>query len=334
MPGEWVPDILGDPYLARTLRLSESAGGPPETGSDSVATLVRRMPGRFVGTIGPLHDVDVLYVHGWSDYFFQRDVATFWTDRGARFYALDLHGFGRSLREGQIPGYVTSLDEYDADISAALAVITDVHRPRRGRRLVLMGHSMGGLVLTLWAARHPGIASALVLNSPWLELQLGAFGRQALTPLVQAAAWVDPMSPNPEVDLGFYTRAQRALGTHPRGPEDWRPERGFPTYPGWLSAILAGHSAVAGGIDVGSPTLVLMSAQWTVPVQWEESMTSTDTVLDVDEIALAATRIGNLVTLARIPGAIHDVYISAPKPRAHAFQTLDQWIRGLAPRRP
>ncbi|HCU77803.1 MAG TPA: alpha/beta hydrolase, partial [Microbacterium sp.] len=145
-----------------------------------------------------LRDVDVLYVHGWSDYFFQTGLAQWWTDRGARFYALDLRKYGRSLRAGQTPGYVSSLAEYDADIAAALSAMGREDKP--GRRLVLLGHSTGGLTLSLWAARHPGVASALVLNSPWLEFQTGAWGREALTPLVAARARWDPLGMHPVVD--------------------------------------------------------------------------------------------------------------------------------------
>ena len=85
-----------------------------------VATLVRSIPNPLATAFAPLRDVDVLYVHGWSDYFFQRELAEFWTRRGARFYALDLRRYGRSLRDGQSPGYIDSLDDYDDDIGAAL----------------------------------------------------------------------------------------------------------------------------------------------------------------------------------------------------------------------
>ena len=321
-PGDadWRPDVLGDGFEQLTLTLEPDAEG------EVVATLVRCLPHPVGKLFAPLRDVDVLYVHGWSDYFFQTAQARFWTDRGARFYALDLRKYGRSLRPGQTPGYISSLDDYDADIAAAI----DVMRGGRSRRLVLMGHSTGGLILTLWAARHPRAATALVLNSPWLELQLGSFGRQALTPLVRAAAWVDPLGRHPEVDLGYYTRAQRELGSLPEGEVAWRPERGFPTHPGWLAAILAGHATIASGVDVGCPTLVLLSTGWTPPLQWSDAMTTTDSVLDVDGIARAATRIGRLVTLARIPDAIHDVFLSGPEARTRAYDTLDQWISGGA----
>ncbi|WP_425837897.1 alpha/beta hydrolase [Microbacterium sp. PA5] len=325
MADDWVPDVLGEPFRQRTLPLGSDAEG------EIVATLVRSLPSGWEALTGPLRDVDVLYVHGWSDYFFQTGLARFWNERGARFYALDLRKYGRSLRPGQTPGYIASLSDYDADIGAAV----DAIRGPRPRRLVLLGHSTGGLTLSLWAARHPRTASALVLNSPWLELQLGSFGRQAIAPLVRAAARVDPLGRHPEVDLGFYTRAQRELGTLPVGHETWRPERGFPTHPGWLAAIIAGHATVASGIDVGCPTLVLLSGGWTSPVQWAEAMTATDSVLDVDEIARAAMRIGQRVTVARIPGAIHDVFLSAPEPRDRAYDALERWLLlGALSRRP
>ena len=316
----WSPDVLGARFEQTTLALGSDAEG------ELVATLVRSRPPARKALFGPLRDVDVLYVHGWSDYFFQTALARFWTDRGARFHALDLRKYGRSLREGQTPGYVSSLDDYDAEIGAAVSLL----RASRHRRLVLFGHSTGGLVLSLWAARHPRAASALVLNSPWLELQLGALGRQALTPLVRVAARVDPLGRHPEVDLGFYTRALRELGTLPEGNETWRPARGFPIHPGWLAAILAGHATVASGIDVGCPTLVLLSDGSTIPLQWTEAMTSTDSVLEVEETARAATRIGKLVTIARIPGAIHDVFLSAPAPRDQAYAVLERWMTGGA----
>ncbi len=310
----WVPDILGEPYEQLTLELGDDAEGPV------VATLVRA---GAPASDAPLADVDVLYVHGWSDYFFQTALADFWTDLGARFFALDLRKYGRSMREGQTPGYVASLGEYDDDIAAALDAMGTAGL---GRRLVVMGHSTGGLTLTLWAARHPGVVSAVVLNSPWLELQTGAIGRQALAPLVSARARFDPLGSYPVVDLGFYTRAQRELGTLPESPEGWRPERGFPTHPGWFAAVLAGHATVAAGLDIDCPVLVLLSKGSTPPIQWSEAMTTTDSVLVVADIARAATRLGDRVSVVRVKDAIHDVMLSGAEPRARVFAALRAWL--------
>jgi Lysophospholipase len=315
MASAWGPDVLGAPFQQLTLDLGSDDEGPV------VATLVRSRP--RAAALKPLSDVDVLYVHGWSDYFFQTDLARFWNRQGAGFYALDLRKHGRSLRPGQTPGYVSSLDDYDGDIAAALA---EMKTQERGRRLVLMGHSTGGLTLSLWASRHPRTAAAVVLNSPWLELQTGTWGRQAIAPLIAARARFDPLGAHPVVDFGFYTRAQRELGTLPDAPEGWRPERGFPTHPGWLAAIMAGHAQVAAGLDIDCPVFVLLSTRSTSPLQWSEDMTRSDSVLVVDDIARAATRLGHRVTIARIPDAVHDVFLSGDKPTKQAYAWLRDWL--------
>ncbi len=110
----WAPDVLGDEFEQLTLPLGSDDEG------EVVATLVRALPRRSAWqralrwALGPgdareLADTDVLYVHGWSDYFFQKRLARFWTGRGARFFALDLRKYGRSLRPGQTPGYISDL---------------------------------------------------------------------------------------------------------------------------------------------------------------------------------------------------------------------------------
>src|SRR5690606_3169170 len=135
-----------------------------------------------------------------------------------------------------------------------------------------MGHSTGGLTLTLWVARNPGVASALVLSSPWLELQLGAVARQALAPLVGLRARLDPQGVLPAVDLGYYSRAQETLGVLPSvGEPTWRPERGFVMQPAWLAAVLAGHRRVADGLDVACPVLTLLSKRSSSAFAWNEA---------------------------------------------------------------
>lgn len=318
---QWRPDVLGEGYEHVTLALGDDDEG------EVVATLVRSLPHLRARLSGPLRDMDILYVHGWSDYFFQSSLADRLTDLGARFFALDLRKYGRSMREGQTPGYVNTLNVYDDDIEAALAVMGTEDEDRS---LVLLGHSTGGLTLTLWAARHPGRAQALVLNSPWLELQLGPIARQAVAPLVGARARFDPFGRHPVVDLGFYTRAQRAVGSLPDAPAGWRPERGFVTHPGWLAAVIAGHARVASGVDVGCPALVLLSARSTPPIRWSEEMTASDSVLVVDDIARASTRIAQTVTISRIPGALHDVFLSREPAREAAFTAASDFLLGVA----
>ena len=56
-------------------------------------------------------------------------------------------------------------------------------------------------------------------------------------------------------------------------------------------------------------------------------MLETDSVLVVDDIAKAATRLGRLVTIARIDGALHDVFLSRAAVREKAYRVLGEWMQ-------
>lgn len=339
-------DVLGEEFEQLTLPLA------PDDEGEVVATLVRHRPAaeqaptkrrwRWPWELEPelkrepaASGCDVLYVHGWSDYFFNPELARFWTDAGARFYALDLRKYGRSLREWQTPGYVTNLATYDEDIEAALAAIASngADDETSARPLILLGHSTGGLIFSLWAARNPGRAAALVLNSPWLEFQLRGIGRQAISPMIEFRARLDPMGPLPNVDLGFYTRSiAKELDGEWEYDHHWRPDRGFATHPAWLTAILAGHATVAEGIDVGAPVLTLLSARSTLLPRWDAAMLESDIVLVVDDIAQRSLNLGREVTVARIDRALHDVFLSRKPARAAAYAAITRWLEGYGPR--
>lgn len=326
----WSPDVLGPPFEQCSLSLAADSEG------EVTATLVRyrpSLPRRLLRVTRSLHTTDVLYIHGWSDYFFQREHAEFWHQHGARFFALDLRKYGRSLRSWQTPGYIDDLSTYDEDIAAAVALIRHRHDFSR-RRLILVGHSTGGLIASLWLEGHPGEADALVLNSPWLEFQGRSAGRVALSPIVGLSARLDPKVSIPRVDLGFYSRS---ISNTRDGEWDYdvalRPLRGFPARPGWLRAILDGHARVAGGLNLQVPVLTLLSTRSNLAPRWNDDMMRSDVVINVDDTAVRALNLGRTVTVARIDGALHDVFLSAQPVRRVAYDQITTWLSGYFPRR-
>ena len=103
---EWKPDILGAGYVQHVLDL----GDDPDGEGTVEAVLVRREPRPGEDARGV-----VLYVHGFTDYFFQVELADFLAARGLPFYALDLRKCGRARRPGQTAHYVSDLALYDAE---------------------------------------------------------------------------------------------------------------------------------------------------------------------------------------------------------------------------
>ncbi len=342
----WVPDILGDGFEQRTLPLGTDDEGPV------VCTLVRSLPSRarltqLADDNRSLAGFDVLYVHGWSDYFFNPTLAKFFTDRGANFYALDLRKYGRSLRRWQTPGYIEDFETYDRDIAVALQAMdrpvpkkpkagVEPHdlpcQPRAGTKpLLLVGHSTGGLTLSLWANRYPGAAQGLLLNSPWLEFQLSDIGRHAVSPLINLGAKLIPKEALPQIDMGFYTRAQREVADS-QDPmtinETWRPELTHAVHSGWLQAVFAGQGEVSAGLRIECPVGVMLSRKFGIPAKWDSELTRADSVLDVETIARDALNLGPYVSIIRIDGALHDVFLSETHVRHVAYLRMEQWLVG------
>jgi alpha-beta hydrolase superfamily lysophospholipase len=330
---EWQPDILGAGFEACTFE----ALGPDGVGR--TATLVRFRPGTGgPDTLQPANrhpglpqgaPRTVLFLHGWSDYFFNVDLARFWARNGYGFYALDMHNHGRSLRPGTPGGYVADLADYDAEIGQAMAIIRADSDGPDLPQLTLMGHSTGGLVAALWVSRHPGTVSHLVLNSPWLEMHGSALVRYAASTMVRPVARFRPEAILRLPERGFYWRTISSAADGEWALDDkFRPPMAFPLRAGWLNAVLAGHAQVARGLGIDIPILVLLSRGSANGPFWSEEMRRTDAVLDVNIIALRALTLGRTVTVERIEGALHDVFLSPLDVRADAYARLSRWLRG------
>ncbi|TQJ36530.1 alpha/beta hydrolase [Arthrobacter sp. SLBN-122] len=315
---QWQQDILGGDFESHSF----AAAGPD--GVDRTATLVRLRPSPGRDAAGGGRRA-VLFLHGWSDYFFNVDLALFWASAGYDFYALDMHNHGRSLRPESPGGYVADLAAYDAEIEEAFRIIREAGAPGP---LALMGHSTGGLVAALWTTRHPEAVSLLVLNSPWLEMHGSSLVRRAASSMVRPVARFRPQAVLRLPERGHYWRtiSSAADGEWPLD-ERYRPRLAFPVRAGWLKAVLAGQAKVARGLEIEAPVLVLLSKGSANGLLWSEEMRRTDAVLDVNTISARALTLGRTVTVERIDGALHDVFLSPQPIRADAYRRLGRWLR-------
>ena len=115
-----------------------------------------------------------------------------------------------------------------------------------GVPLIVLGHSMGGLVAAQYAAAHPASIDALVLSSPALGTRVSGLQKLLLRTLPRIA-------PDLRVGNGLQTRWLS------HAPEVERAYLADPLVHDRISARLAGY------IAEGGPQVVARAAQWTVP---------------------------------------------------------------------
>lgn len=126
------------------------------TGPERCLVDARGLPLAVWRHAGPPRGPRVVIQHGFLDHARSFDkVAEALTDR-AEVLAIDARGHGASGWVGR--GGYYHFPDYVADLHGVLAKLADDDRP-----LVLVGHSMGGMIVSMYAGAFPGRAASLVL---------------------------------------------------------------------------------------------------------------------------------------------------------------------------
>ena len=193
----------------------------------------------------------VVLVHGVAEHGGRyRGVEEFFADHGVGVSVMDLRGHGRSEgRRVWAPGFESYLEDLDIFLG---------HVQARGRRVFLVGHSLGGLISVRYAETRPGQPPLRGL------ITSGAALKAAIAPPAPVA-WLLKL-------LNRLSSATRVPGLVKarqlsRDPDVVRRYQDDPLIPGHLTtglglaALEAGHLALseAGRIEV--PTLVLHGGQ-------------------------------------------------------------------------
>lgn len=298
--GMWAPDGQLPGYESMTLAFA------PDYDGMVVATLVRKA--------GPRQARAALYVHGFIDYFFQSHMGDRFEAEGWSFYAIDLRKHGRSMLAGQHPCFCKRIDEYFADLTRSIDLIT----AEVGGPLLLAGHSTGGLVASLYAdagERRERI-SALWLNSPFFEFNVPAGDRFKLG-VAAAMGLLFPFLTDPK---GLSPDYPKSLHKDYQG--EWafdlklKPIKGFPLHFGWMGAVLAAHDKVHAGLSIRCPVLVMHSDEADIVLGWRG-------------ILKWSPGLGRDVALEKFPGALHDLVLSRAEIREEVFERLFAWLSRL-----
>jgi alpha-beta hydrolase superfamily lysophospholipase len=322
----WTPDVL-EGFEQSELELPDGA----------VATLVRMRQDAAAAagapkagqTAGPGRGIDrpaVLYLHGFVDYFFQAHLAAAFEARGYRFYAIDLRGYGRSLGRGvgqELENYVPEISVYSQDLDAAAKASAE---EQGSDRLVGLGHSTGGLIMPLWAATRPGRLEALLLNSPWLDLNGNWFMRGPATRAIQLLARITPKAAISAIHVHY----GRALHQETGGEWDydlaWKPHDGFKAGLPWLASIRRWQARAQQGLNITEPILVMTSARRGDPAHWHPELLTTDSILDPRQMWRWAPRLGDDVEVRALEGGTHDLALSPEPVRSRFMEESLDWL--------
>lgn len=307
------PDILGHGFEQLILNF------PDDDQGKVIATLVRKKAEKSTSKA-------ILYIHGFIDYFFQKEMAEQFNQQGYDFYALDLRKYGRSYLPHQKMFYVRNLNEYDAEITQALKIIVQENHDS----ILLGGHSTGGLITTLYAAHHPEnkFIKALWLNSPFYDFNMNIMKKKlALPQLSKIGKKLPNLKFLSELNPFYVTSLHKSLKGEWDFNLDWKPTKYPMVYLSFVHAIYEAQKAIHHEIQLNIPALVMHSSRTTYPRKFNHDAQSSDVILDVKHIAKYAQKIKGDVEIVSVKDGLHDLILSAKPVRTQVYQTLFQWLK-------
>ncbi|OBY75709.1 alpha/beta hydrolase [Acinetobacter gyllenbergii] len=305
-------DILGQDYQQLTLNFADDYDGKV------VATLVRKKAAEATKKA-------VLYIHGFADYFFQKEMAEQFNQHGYDFYALDLRKYGRSHLPHQKFYYVLDLREYDAEISKALEIIGQENH----NQVLLAGHSTGGLIATLYAAHYPDhrLIKAVWNNSPFYDFYKSVLEKKVGIPLLSE---VGKRLPNGKFPSGLNQWYTPSLHKDFYGEWDfnldWKPKTMPFVHLSFVTAIHEAQKEIHQGVTLNVPTLIMHSHQSNNPRKWGIDAQQSDVILDVKDMTQNAKKMKGDVQTLSIQNGLHDLVLSAPPVRAQVYKDLFAWL--------
>ncbi|MDE5869833.1 MAG: lysophospholipase [Muribaculaceae bacterium] len=311
----WHKDIL-EGYEARYVNQGEAFDGPCRS------TIVRKLNRKGSKKA-------FLYVHGFNDYFFQKEMGERFVDSGYNFYAVDLRRYGRSWEPWQYPFNIRKQTEYFDDIDSALNQI----RRDGNTDITLGGHSTGGLTVLYLAAmkgKDCGV-DRVVTDSPFIEWNFNAFMRNVAAPMIE---FLSKFSKNSKIKQGHCDGYAYSLLKQYHGEweynTDWKMVYSPPVTYSWVGAINHAQSQLmkkAGKITV--PVLVMHSSRKIDGCNWEPDFQTGDAVLDPAMLQKRGMKMGQADRrwVCTIDSGLHDLILSRREVRDAAYDTIFRFIK-------
>ena len=274
----------------------------------------------------------VLYVHGYNDYFFQKELAEKADSAGFAFFAIDLHYCGRSYVSDEPHADMHNVKEFYAELDVAVElskkIAVDDYEEAEHIPYIIIGHSQGGLISSLYVNdRSEENFAALVLNSPFLDMNFNWFLRKIGLPILSDLALFFPdFSVGSTGDPNYAYSLLKSEKGEWEYNEDVKKSTRPEMFLHWFRAIMNAQKRVHSKLDIKSPVLVMRSGCTIVGEEWTDDYLRCDGVLNVDHIEDWAPELGEKVTTRTITGGLHDLYLSRKDVRDNAYRETFEFI--------
>jgi len=250
---------------------------------------------------GPVRGV-VLIVHGLGEHAWRYDaLALKLNSMGFAVRAYDQYGHGESMgQRGALPS--------DDRLLQDLAEVVDESRARMRDEtpLIVLGHSMGGLVAARFVALGMRRLEGLVLSSPVLDPGLNVFQKLLL-------AVLPPLAPNLRVGNGlnpdFISHDPQVVARY----------KADPLVHDRISARLAAF------IAQGGPATIARAAQWTLPTLL--LFAGDDKLVNpAGSRAFSSAAPADVVTTHCFETLYHEIFNEAEPAREQVLAHLEAWL--------
>ncbi|NQY93554.1 MAG: alpha/beta hydrolase, partial [Campylobacteraceae bacterium] len=281
-----------------------------------------------ISSLVPQSKKAVLYIHGFNDYFFNKEFAAKFVDEGYSFFAIDLHNHGKNMTKDTKRYYFTDVKEFYPEINLAIDIMKNKYKIEN---ITLYGISQGGLIAALYENDNQRV-DQLILDSPFFDFHMAWFIESIAIPIISTVGSFFP-------ELKIQSDEPNLFGQsiHKDFSGEWDIDlelkaitKNAPVYLGWLNAVNKAQNRLEKGLDIKVPSLVLSSDISTSEQANPKYHHSTDTVLDIEEIQTLAKKLSvdqGLITAIKIPKAMHGVLISPLKVREKGYETIFNWLK-------
>lgn len=248
----------------------------------------------------------VVILHGYAEHTGRyAHVVAALDEAGYECHLLDLRGHGRS---GGVRGYVHRFEDYFEDVDLFVKRVQEVRVP--GLPLILLGHSLGGLISLGYVLRRPEAFHALAVSSPFLHPAMEVPVLKAGLAAVASHLIPTYLAPG-EIDPKGLSHDPAVVAAYDQDPLV------FKTFsPHWFFQVRRVQEEVferAG--DIRLPALFLLGGS--------------DPIADPDRSRAAFERLGSPDKRLKVyPGLFHEVFNELE--RARVIQDLLSWLDGQA----